>query len=251
MRENIIAANWKMNHTSAEVKEFFSRFLASYKPRRGVTVVVTPPSCYLSQAVQLASGAERVYIGAQNMYFEAKGAFTGELSAGMLKDLGCKYVILGHSERRHVFGETDELIAKKVAAALEAGLTPIFCIGELLQEREADRTEEVVTHQLKAVLPSLNAEQMAGVVIAYEPVWAIGTGKTATPEQAEEVHALVRKIIAGIYSGDLADKVSILYGGSVKPDNIDDLMTAVDIDGALVGGASLVAESFLRLVNFG
>ena len=250
MRENIIAANWKMNHTGAQVKEFFSEFLASYQPRQGVTVVVAPPGCYLSQAAELVAGAERVFIAAQNMYFEPKGAFTGELSAAMLKDTGCKYVILGHSERRHVFGETDELIAKKVMAALEAELTPILCIGELLQEREANQTEEVVARQLKAVLPSLSAEQMAGVVIAYEPVWAIGTGRTATPEQAEEVHALVRKIIAGIYSGDLADEVTIQYGGSVKPDNIDSLMAAPNIDGALVGGASLAAESFLRLVNF-
>jgi len=250
LRENIIAANWKMNHTSAELKDFFSRFLAGYKPRSGVTAVVAPPSCYISQAARLAAGAERLYIGAQNMYFQPKGAFTGELSAAMLKDCGCRYVILGHSERRHVFGETDELIAKKIAAALESGLTPIFCIGELLQEREAGQTEEVVAHQLKAVLPSLSAEQMAGVVIAYEPVWAIGTGKTATPEQAQEVHAMVRRIIAGIYSPGLADEVIILYGGSVKPENVDSLMAAPDIDGALVGGASLAAESFLRLVNF-
>ncbi|MFC1614606.1 triose-phosphate isomerase [Gemmatimonadota bacterium] len=250
MRENIIAANWKMNHTGAELKEFFGKFLASYQPRDGVTVVVAPPSCYLSQAVQLAGGAERLFIAAQNMYFETKGAFTGELSADMLKDVGCKYVILGHSERRHVFGESDELIAKKVSAALDAGLIPIFCIGELLEEREAGRTEEVVTRQLKAVLPNLSAEQLAGVVIAYEPVWAIGTGKTATQEQAQEIHALTRKIIAGMHSQDLADQVVIQYGGSVKPDNVDNLMAAPDIDGALVGGASLEAGSFLRLVNF-
>ncbi|MBN2289496.1 MAG: triose-phosphate isomerase [Candidatus Glassbacteria bacterium] len=250
MRENIIAANWKMNHTGAEVKEFFSRFLASYRPRQGVTVVVAPPGCYLAQAAQLAAGAERVHIGAQNMYFEAKGAFTGELSAAMLKDSGCSYVILGHSERRHVFGETDELISRKVSAALEAGLVPIFCIGELLGEREAGHTEEVVSHQLKAVLPSLDASRMARLVIAYEPVWAIGTGRTATPEQAQEIHALTRGIIAGIHGRELADKVVILYGGSVKPDNVDSLMAAPDIDGALVGGASLEADSFLRLVNF-
>ncbi|MEA2062502.1 MAG: triose-phosphate isomerase [Gemmatimonadota bacterium] len=251
MRENIIAANWKMNHTTAELKDFFETFLASYKPRDGVTAVVAPPSCYLAQAVELAAGAEKLFISAQNFHFEPEGAYTGELSAGMLKDVGCTYVIIGHSERRHIFGETDELIAKKVAAAHEAGLTPIFCIGELLDERESGDTEKVVSHQLQAVLPSLSAGQMARTVIAYEPVWAIGTGKTATPQQAEEVHGLVRGLISGIFSADTAGQVTIQYGGSVKPGNVDELMASENIDGALVGGASLAADSFLRLVNFG
>ncbi|HUU28621.1 MAG TPA: triose-phosphate isomerase [archaeon] len=250
MREKIIAANWKMNHTTAELKDFFTRLLSSYKPRQGVTVVVAPPAPYLAQAVGLASKADKVYIAAQNAYYEPKGAFTGEISLGMIKDVGCKFVILGHSERRHIFGETDELIARKVLATLEIGLRPIFCIGELLQEREAGKTLEVVTRQLDAVLPSLSSEQMLSVVVAYEPVWAIGTGKTATPEQAEEVHELVRRIIADSFGSAVAQEVTIQYGGSVKPDNIDQLMAAPNIDGALVGGASLVAESFLRLVNF-
>jgi len=250
LREKIIAANWKMNHTTAELKDFFTRLLSSYKPRQGVTVVVAPPAPYLAQAVGLASKADKVYIAAQNAYYEPKGAFTGEISLGMIKDVGCKFVILGHSERRHIFGETDELIARKVLATLEIGLRPIFCIGELLQEREAGKTLEVVTRQLDAVLPSLSSEQMLSVVVAYEPVWAIGTGKTATPEQAEEVHELVRRIIADSFGSAVAQEVTIQYGGSVKPDNIDQLMAAPNIDGALVGGASLVAESFLRLVNF-
>lgn len=250
MREKIIAANWKMNHTSAELDEFFDSFLAGYKVREQVTVVVAPTAPYLARAVELASRSEKIYIAAQNMYFEPKGAFTGEISAGMLLDLGCRFVILGHSERRHIFGETDELIARKVSAALEAGLRPIFCIGELLEQREAGNTESVVTSQLNAVLESLTAEEMLSVVIAYEPVWAIGTGRTATPEQAEEVHGLVRGILAARFGDEVAGKVTIQYGGSVKPDNIDQLMAAENIDGALVGGASLAAESFLRLVNF-
>ncbi|MCE5270716.1 triose-phosphate isomerase [bacterium] len=250
MRENIIAANWKMNHTTKELDEFFAKLLAAYKPREGVTVVVAPPACYLAQASKLAAKASKVFIAAQNMYFEAKGAFTGELSAAMLKDVGCKYVILGHSERRHIFGESDELIAKKVVAALAAGLTPILCIGELLQEREAGKTMDVNRRQMNAVLDKLDKEQMAKVVVAYEPVWAIGTGKTATREQAQEVHAQVRGIIADKFGKDVAAGITIQYGGSVKPDNVDDLMASPDIDGALVGGASLVADSFLSLVNF-
>ncbi len=250
MRENIIAANWKMNHTTAELNDFFAKFLAGYKPREGVTAVIAPPSCYLAQAAALAAKAQKVFIAAQNMYFEAKGAFTGELSAAMLKDVGCRYVILGHSERRHVFGESDELIAKKVVAALAAGLTPIFCIGELLAEREDGKTMDVNRRQMNAVLDKLDKEQMSKVVVAYEPVWAIGTGKTATREQAQEVHAMVRGIIADRFGKGLADGITIQYGGSVKTDNVDDLMSSPDIDGALVGGAALQAESFLRLVNF-
>ena len=250
MREKIIAANWKMNHTSAQLNEFFDSFLAGYSPREGVSVVVAPTAPYLARAAELASSAEKVHIAAQNMCFEPKGAFTGEISAGMLLDTGCSFVILGHSERRHIFGETDELIAKKVTAAIEAGLRPIFCIGELLEQREAGKTESVVTTQLGAVLPLLTPEQMLTVVIAYEPVWAIGTGRTATPEQAEEVHSLVRGILAASFGDEVAQRVTIQYGGSVKPDNVDQLMAAENIDGALVGGASLAAESFLRLVNF-
>ena len=250
MREKIIAANWKMNHTTAELNDFFTVLLKSYKLRAGVTVVVAPPAPYLAQAAHLAAKAEKIYIAAQNMYFEPKGAFTGEISAAMIKDSGARFVILGHSERRHIFGETDELISKKVLSALKAGLSPIFCIGELLEEREAGKTLEVVHRQLDAVLPLLSAEEMGATVIAYEPVWAIGTGKTATPLQAQEVHALVRRIISDRFGVKAAGEVTIQYGGSVKPDNIDELMASEDIDGALVGGASLAAENFLRLINF-
>ena len=250
MRKNIIAANWKMNHTTVELNKFFTELKLTYKPRENVLVVVAPTAVYLSEAARLAEGVESLYISAQNMYFEASGAFTGELSAEMLKDVGAQYVILGHSERRHIFGESDELIAKKVKTALDSDLTPIFCIGELLEEREAGKTSDVVSHQIKAVLPNLSKEEVMKTVVAYEPVWAIGTGKTASPELAQEVHALVRGIIAESFDAATADEVTIQYGGSVKPDNVDELMSAPDIDGALVGGASLKAESFQRLIDF-
>lgn len=250
MRKNIIAANWKMNHTTVEINKFFTELKLTYKPRENVLAVVAPTSVYLSEAVRLAEGVESLYIASQNMYFEASGAFTGELSAAMLKDVGAQFVILGHSERRHIFGESDELIAKKVKAALDNGLTPIFCIGELLEEREAGNTSAVVSRQIKAVLPGLSVDEVKKTVIAYEPVWAIGTGKTATPQQAQEVHALVRGMIAESFDDATANEVTIQYGGSVKPDNVDELMSAPDIDGALVGGSSLKAESFQRLIDF-
>jgi len=190
-----------------------------------------------------------VALGAQNMYHEAAGAFTGEISAGMLLDVGCKYVILGHSERRHILGETDEDVNRKLLAALEAGLTPIVCVGELLEEREAGKTADVIQSQFDGSFASLTPQQMAGVVIAYEPVWAIGTGKVATPDQAEEVHADLRQIMAGRYDAGVAESVRIQYGGSVKPDNAADLLSRENIDGALVGGASLKADSFLGIIK--
>ncbi|MCG8586292.1 MAG: triose-phosphate isomerase, partial [Pirellulales bacterium] len=190
-----------------------------------------------------------VALGAQNMYHEGNGAYTGETSAAMLKDLNCTYVILGHSERRHILGETDDAINKKTIAAHAAGLTPIVCVGELLEEREAGQTTEVNTRQCTGSLANLTAEQMVTTVIAYEPVWAIGTGKVATPEQAQEVHGDLRKMIAGRYNSEVADKVRILYGGSVKPDNAADLMALPDVDGALIGGASLKADSFLAIAS--
>ncbi|MFC1544856.1 triose-phosphate isomerase [Gemmatimonadota bacterium] len=238
-----------MNHRSKELETFFQQLLTSYSEREDVTVIVAPAAPYLARAVELAFGAG-IKIAAQNMHCEASGAFTGEISASMVRDSGAKYVILGHSERRHIFGESDELIARKVKAALDNKLLPIFCIGELLEEREADKTESVVTTQLNAVLTTLNAEEMLDVVVAYEPVWAIGTGKTATPEQAEEVHRVVRGIIRGQFGDEVASRITIQYGGSVKPDNVDQLMASENIDGALVGGASLKAESFLELINF-
>ncbi len=213
----------------------------------GVELAVCPPSVYL-EAVGEALEGSKVGLGAQNMYHEASGAFTGEISAAMLVDLGCRYVILGHSERRHVLGETDVDVNRKVLAALEAGLTPIVCVGELLAEREAGQTSQVIQRQFDGSLAGLSAEQMDAVVIAYEPVWAIGTGKVATPEQAEEVHLDLRKIMTERYNAALAQQVRIQYGGSVKPGNAAELLGQPDVDGALVGGASLKADDFLGIV---
>lgn len=213
----------------------------------GVDLAVCPPGCYLDVVGRAIAGS-KVALGGQNMYYEKEGAFTGEISASMLCDLGCKYVILGHSERRHVLGETDAAINKKVHAALAAGLTPIVCVGELLAEREAGRTLDVIRRQFDGSLAGLSAEQMTKSVIAYEPVWAIGTGKVATPRQAEEVHLDLRKIMAERYNQSVADKVRIQYGGSVKPDNAADLLRQPNIDGALVGGASLKVDQFLGII---
>ncbi len=213
----------------------------------GVDLAVCPPSCYL-ETVGRAIAGSKVALGAQNMYHEKDGAFTGEISAAMLCDLGCKYVILGHSERRHVLGETDAAINKKVHAALAAGLVPIVCVGELLAEREAGRTLHVIRRQFDGSLAGLSAEQMVKMVLAYEPVWAIGTGKVATPQQAEEVHLDLRKIMTDRYNSSVADRIRIQYGGSVKPDNAADLLGQPDIDGALVGGASLKVDQFLGII---
>lgn len=213
----------------------------------GVEMAVCPPSCYL-ESVGRAIAGSKVALGAQNMYHEKEGAFTGELSASMLVDLGCKYVILGHSERRHILGETDSAINKKVHAALAAGLAPIVCVGELLAEREAGQTLAVIRRQFDGSLAGLTAEQLMKSVIAYEPVWAIGTGKVATPQQAEEVHLDLRKLMVERYNQDVADKVCIQYGGSVKPDNAAVLLGQPDIDGALVGGASLKVDQFLGII---
>ncbi len=212
-----------------------------------VDVGVAPPFPFLASVKEAVAGTN-ILVGAQNMHFEREGAFTGEVSAGMLKSLAVDFVILGHSERRHVFGEKDELINKKVLSALSAGIKVILCVGETLEEREAGRTLEVVDRQLTSGLNGV--ENMADVVIAYEPVWAIGTGKTATPETAQEVHAAIRKRLAELYSPETAAKTRVQYGGSVKPANVSALMAMEDIDGALVGGASLKADSFTALVNF-
>lgn len=211
-------------------------------------ILVCPPFVYLDAVSQVAAGSS-VNVGSQDAYFEASGAFTGETSVGMIKDLGCQFVILGHSERRHVIGETDELINKKVQSVLAAGLTPVLCVGEKLEEREADQTLEVVTTQFDGSLAGLSETQMKQTVVAYEPVWAIGTGKTASPEQAQAVHADLRKIIADRYNSETAQAVRILYGGSVKPANAAELLAQTDIDGALVGGASLKADSFIEIIN--
>jgi triosephosphate isomerase len=215
---------------------------------QSVTVAVCPPFVYL-QAVAKALSASSVAVGAQDIYFEPKGAFTGEISASMLKDIGCIYSLCGHSERRHVIGETDELINKKVTAAVGGGLLPILCVGELLAEREASQTNEVITRQLKGGLSGLSAEKLSAVTIAYEPVWAIGTGLTATPQQAQEVHDFIRKLLGQMYDGQLAQEIRILYGGSAKPGNAAELMGQQDVDGLLVGGASLKADDFLAIIQ--
>jgi triosephosphate isomerase (TIM) len=247
MRRPFIAGNWKMNTNRASAVALAEAVAKQAASLEGVDLAVCPPSCYLD-AVGRAIAGSKVALGAQNMYHEKDGAFTGELSAAMLCDLGCKYVILGHSERRHILGETDAAINKKVYAALAARLTPIVCVGELLSEREAGQTLAVIQSQFDGSLAGLSAEQMATIVIAYEPVWAIGTGKVATPQQAEDVHLGLRKIIRERYNSSIADSVRLQYGGSVKPDNAAELLKQPDIDGALVGGASLKADQFLGIV---
>jgi len=212
-----------------------------------VDLAVCPPSVYLDPVGKALAGS-KVGLGAQNAYHQSKGAYTGEISVSMLRDLGCEYVILGHSERRHVLGETDEQVNKKVHAALEAGLEPIVCVGELLAQREAEKTLEVIRSQFDGSLAGLSKEQIVRVVIAYEPVWAIGTGEVATPQQAEEVHLDLRKILEDRYNKEVADTVRIQYGGSVKPENAAELLSQPNIDGALVGGASLKVELFMGII---
>jgi triosephosphate isomerase len=214
----------------------------------GVDLAVCPPSVYLD-AVGHAVAGSKVSLGAQNVYHQPSGAFTGEISVSMLRDLGCEYVIIGHSERRHVLGETDQTVNQKVHAALEAGLEPIVCVGELLAEREAGETLDVIRSQFDGSLAGLSAEQILRVVIAYEPVWAIGTGKVATPDQAEEVHLDLRKILEDRYNKEVAETVRIQYGGSVKPENAAELLSQPNIDGALVGGASLKVDLFMGIVS--
>ncbi len=247
MRRTFIAGNWKMNLDRVSAIALAEGVAARAEDRPDVDLAVCPPFVYL-ECVGKAVQGSRVGLGAQNMHHEAKGAFTGEISAAMLSDLGCRYVILGHSERRHILGETDAQVNQKLQAALEAGLTPIVCVGELLAEREAGKTLDVIRRQFDGSLAGLTADEMPKVVIAYEPVWAIGTGKVATPEQAEEVHLDLRKIMADRYNDQVAESVTIQYGGSVKPDNAADLLAQPNIDGALVGGASLKADSLLGIV---
>lgn len=248
MRRPLIAGNWKMNTDRAGAISLAKSVAERAASVPGVDLVLCPPAVYLIPVAEAIWGSS-VALGAQNMYHEGNGAFTGELSAAMLLDVGCRYVILGHSERRQLFGETDAAVNKKVLAAMAAGLRPIVCVGELLAEREAGRTGQVIRTQVEGSLAGLSAEQMGQVVIAYEPVWAIGTGKVATPEQAEEVHKDLRKLIAARYNSGLADKVPIQYGGSVKPGNAAELLSQPDIDGALVGGASLKADDFLGIAT--
>jgi triosephosphate isomerase len=249
MRRPIIAGNWKMNNNSAESVELVSRLKEMISGVKAVEVVVAPPYTALG-AVATAIKGTTIALSSQNIFWEEKGAFTGEISPAMLKDVGCQYAIIGHSERRQYFGETNETVNKRLKAALGASLTPIVCIGETLEEREADKTLTVIEQQLKEGLAGISSGEMERVVIAYEPVWAIGTGKTATPEQAQGIHQFIREMLAQVFDEGVAEGIRILYGGSVKPDNVDQLMSQKDIDGALVGGASLKADSFARIVQF-
>ena len=246
MRRPLIAGNWKMNLNRSEAVEL-ARGVGAAAGDGEVDVLVCPTFVHLDGVISAVKDS-KVSVGAQDVYFESNGAFTGETSTEMLLDLGCEFVILGHSERRNVIGETDELINQKLHAALKAGLKPVLCVGELLEERESGKTMEVVQKQIEGSLKDVSEQQMADVVVAYEPVWAIGTGKTASPEQAQEVHADLRSLLASRYNSEVSDNVRILYGGSVKPANAAELMACEDIDGALVGGASLKAESFAGII---
>ena len=248
MRTKIIAGNWKMNKTPAEGAALIAGIRKELADGAvPVEVVVCPPFTGLEAAARALAGS-KIRLGSQNMSAEAPGAYTGEVCAEMLKELGVRYVILGHSERRALFGETDSLVNKKTRAALAAGLTPIVCVGETLAEREANKTEKVVTTQVRESLSGLGAD-LKKVVVAYEPVWAIGTGKTASPAQAQEVHALIRRVLAVMSDGLTATAIRIQYGGSMKPDNAKELMGQPDIDGGLIGGASLKADAFAAIVR--
>ncbi|MGK9370000.1 triose-phosphate isomerase [Melioribacter sp. Ez-97] len=249
MRKKVVAGNWKMNNdldSSVALISDIKNLLASKS--LNAEVIICPPFTSLDAANSLIKDTQ-IKLGAQNMYFEKSGAFTGEISPLMLKSVGCQYVILGHSERRTIFGESNQLINKKIKAAVENQLNPIFCIGETLEERESGVTFKVIESQVREGLEGLTAEELANLIIAYEPVWAIGTGKTASPEQAEEVHAYIRKLIGELYSNQFAEKLTIQYGGSVKPENAAELMSQPDIDGALVGGACLKADSFVKIIE--
>ena len=246
MLRKLVAGNWKMNTDRAAAVALAKGIVNGVDKYKEVDLLVCPPSVYLAPVAEALQGSA-VALGAQNMYHEANGAFTGELSAAMLKDVGCTYVILGHSERRHILGETDAAVNKKTLAALAAGLVPIVCVGELLAEREANQTASVIKRQFDGSLAGVSAEQIEKTVIAYEPVWAIGTGKVATPAQAEEVHADLRKLLTERYNAQSAAKVRILYGGSVKASNAGELLAQKNIDGALVGGAALKADEFLGI----
>jgi len=248
-RRPILAGNWKMHKNRAEAADLANALAAAVGTYAPADVVLCPTFTSLESVAGAIRGT-RISLGAQNCHFEDQGAFTGEISPAMLKDAGCEFVIVGHSERRQFFGETDGLINKKAQALYKHGLKPIICVGETLEEREANRTSEVVSTQVRGCLNGLPADKLPETVIAYEPVWAIGTGKTATKEQAQEVHALIRKLLTELYSKEVAEQVRIQYGGSVKPQNVRELMEQPDIDGALVGGASLDADSFASIVKF-
>jgi triosephosphate isomerase len=249
MRKKLITANWKMYKTPEQTREFFKAFLPMVAGHDRDEICVCPPFVNLPAAVEAAKGSN-VSVGGQNLYWEKEGAYTGEISSAMLVGVGCTHVIIGHSERRQYFGETDDTVNAKLKAALEAGLTPIMCVGEVLEEREAGLTDDVLRRQCARGLAKISGKKAAKLVIAYEPVWAIGTGKTATPAIASEAHALIRGEVAKAVGDELANNLRILYGGSVKPDNAKALMSEEEIDGALVGGASLDPKSFTAIVKY-
>ena len=249
MRKKLMAANWKMYKTPDQTREFFRDFLPLVEKHDRDEIAVCPPFVNVPAAVEAAKGSN-IAVGAQNMYWEKEGAFTGEISTGMLLAVGCTHVIIGHSERRQYFGETDDTVNLKLKAALEAGLIPIVCVGEVLEEREAGLTEDVLRRQCLRAFHAISGKKAAKLVIAYEPVWAIGTGKTATPQLASEAHQLIRSEAGKALGEDLAENLRILYGGSVKPENAKALMSEAEIDGALVGGASLDPKSFAAIVNY-
>lgn len=245
-RRPVLAGNWKMNHGPSEAARFFADFLNLY-PADDRSVVLFPPALSFAAAREALRGRPDVRLGVQNVYWEESGAFTGELSVGMAKDAGAELVLIGHSERRHVFGETSDQTALKVRAVLAAGLTPVLCVGETLDERRADRAEAVVAEQLHPVLAILSRDEIGELVVAYEPVWAIGTGVTATPQDAASMHRAVRQRLAQAFGQEAAEAVPVLYGGSVKPDNAAELMSQPGVDGVLVGGASLDPRGFAAI----
>jgi len=249
MRKPVIAGNWKLYKTTSEALELVNNLSPLVRQTRGVEIIVAPVFTVLGNVARSLAGTN-ISLAGQDCFWEEEGAYTGEVSPRMLSDAGCSYVILGHSERRQFFGETDETVNRKVRAALQGNLTVLFCVGETLQEREAEKTFLVIKKQLSGGLAGVTKDQLGKIIIAYEPVWAIGTGRTATESQAQEAHSFIREFLSGLYSNETANTIRILYGGSVKPENIKGLMAQPDIDGALVGGASLKAESFAAIVNF-
>ena len=249
MRTPMIAGNWKLHKTLGEATALVNELIPAVADNDKVEIVVAPVYTALSRVAEAISGSN-IKLAAQNCYPEPQGAFTGEVSAPLLKDAGCQYIIIGHSERRQLFGETDETVNRKAHAIAETGLGIILCIGETLEERESEQMFDILRRQVRCGLKNLSAEQMTNMVIAYEPVWAIGTGVTASNEQAQEAHVFIRALVSEFYDQETADATRILYGGSVKPGNVDSLMTQPDVDGALVGGASLQAGDFARIVNF-
>jgi triosephosphate isomerase (TIM) len=249
LRKPLMSGNWKMYKTVQESVDMVTALKSKVAGVNDREILICPVFTALKSVCDAVKGTN-IHIGAQDMYWEEKGAFTGEISANMIKDTGCTHVIIGHSERRQYFHETNETVGKKTLAALKAGLTPVVCVGEKLEERESGKTFAVNEKQIREGLSCLSKEQAMKIVIAYEPVWAIGTGKVATPAQAEEVHIYIRKTIESIFGKEVADGMRILYGGSVKPDNVAELMSQNNIDGALVGGASLEVDSFAKIVNY-